>query len=245
MEVIEVADGSRSRSFRRMTAEEVRLGKKTLHQMIEQCQRTLELLKDADRGLEAGVRDGDDQKEEEVRSSASDFETEELCDLVKSKVESPDFLEKLGGTHASILKNSSDDNASWDMVSMTDLWEDKYLNSENELDQDGFVLVRQEDVVEGIACFMAAYLLSLKETKVCDLPMLMICLPNKLQEALSKTFSVKKKKSRLRKAWDGSQVIYNVASWGATAVGIYQNPAIVRAATVAFWNSCSVISKLL
>ncbi|KAJ0984716.1 hypothetical protein J5N97_003072 [Dioscorea zingiberensis] len=236
MEVIEVADGSRSRSFRRMTAEEVRLGKKTLHQMIEQCQRTLELLKDADRGLEAGVRDGDDQ-EEEVRSSASDFETEELCDLVKSKVESPDFLEKLGGTHASILKNSSDDNASWDMVSMTDLWEDKYLNSENELDQDGFVLVRQEDVVEGIACFMAAYLLSLKETK--DLS------PNKLQEALSKTFSVKKKKSRLRKAWDGSQVIYNVASWGATAVGIYQNPAIVRAATVAFWNSCSVISKLL
>lgn len=37
--------------------------------------------------------------------------------------------------------------------------------------------------------------------------------------ALSKTFSVKKKKGKLRKAWDGSKVIYNVASWGATAIG--------------------------
>ena len=37
--------------------------------------------------------------------------------------------------------------------------------------------------------------------------------------ALSKTFSMKKQKGKLRKAWDGSKVIYNVASWGATAIG--------------------------
>ncbi|KAG4968088.1 hypothetical protein JHK87_033739 [Glycine soja] len=43
--------------------------------------------------------------------------------------------------------------------------------------------------------------------------------PVQLQSALSKTFSVKKKKGKLRKAWDGSKVIYNVASWGATAIG--------------------------
>ncbi|KAG4385669.1 hypothetical protein GLYMA_12G143501v4 [Glycine max] len=44
--------------------------------------------------------------------------------------------------------------------------------------------------------------------------------PVQLQSALSKTFSVKKKKGKLRKAWDGSKVIYNVASWGATAIGL-------------------------
>lgn len=49
------------------------------------------------------------------------------------------------------------------MVSENDLWEG------SELDQEDFVLVRQEDIVEGIACFMAAYLLSLKQTKVCYL----------------------------------------------------------------------------
>ena len=37
--------------------------------------------------------------------------------------------------------------------------------------------------------------------------------------ALSTMFSVKKRKGRLRKAWEGSKVIYNVASWSATAIG--------------------------
>ena len=32
--------------------------------------------------------------------------------------------------------------------------------------------------------------------------------------ALRKTFSAEKKKSKIRKAWDGTKVIYNVASWG-------------------------------
>lgn len=61
----------------------------------------------------------------------------------------------------------TDENASWDMVSMTDLWEDKHIGGDDESDPDGFVLVKQEDIVEGIACFMAKCLLSLKQTKVC------------------------------------------------------------------------------
>jgi hypothetical protein len=32
--------------------------------------------------------------------------------------------------------------------------------------------------------------------------------------AFRKTFSAKKKKSKIRKAWDETKVIYNVASWG-------------------------------
>jgi hypothetical protein len=103
--------------------------------------------------------------------------------------------------------------------------------------EDGYVLIKQEDIVDGIASFMAAYLLSLKQTK--DLT------PNQLQQALSKTFSAKKRKSKLQKAWDGTKVIYNIASWSATAIGIYQNPAILKAATAAFWTSCRVASKFL
>ncbi|XP_065634125.1 uncharacterized protein LOC136069479 isoform X1 [Quercus suber] len=157
----------------------------------------------------------------------------QLCDLLKSKVQCADFLEKLESAQATVPQNMTEEGNSWDMVGEKDLWECE----SDELEQEDYVLVRQEDIVEGIACFMAAYLLSLKQTK--DLT------PNQLQDALSKTFSVKKKKGKLRKAWDGSKVIYNVASWGATALGIYQNPVILRAATKAFWTSCHVISKLL
>ncbi|KAK1396029.1 Ectopic P granules protein [Heracleum sosnowskyi] len=150
----------------------------------------------------------------------------------KSRVESPDFLEKLESAQVSVPQNTPEEGSTWDMINEKDVWEIGYMNSEEE----DYVLVRQEDIVDGIACFMAAYLLSLKQTK--DLT------PNQLQDALSKTFSLKKKKGKLRKAWDGSKVIYNVASWGATAIGIYQNPALLRAASAAFWTSCNVISKL-
>ncbi|KAL5660202.1 hypothetical protein ACJX0J_027327, partial [Zea mays] len=83
--------------------------------------------------------------------------------------------------------------------SPVDLWEDGGSD-------DGYVLVKQDDVVDGMTSFMAACLVSIKKTK--DMP------PDQLQKALRKTFSAEKKKSKIRKAWDETKVIYNVASWG-------------------------------
>ncbi|KAK1396005.1 RING finger protein 214 [Heracleum sosnowskyi] len=218
--------------------DQVRVKRKTLDAVLEQCQRALQFLSDT--GYVDDVDDDDvDDDVSRVESSSSgavpcqDRETDELCSLLKSRVESPDFLEKLESAQVSVPQNTpAEEGSTWDMINEKDVWESGYMNSEEE----DYVLVRQEDIVDGIACFMAAYLLSLKQTK--DLT------PNQLQDALSKTFSLKKKKGKLRKAWDGSKVIYNVASWGATAIGIYQNPALLRAASAAFWTSCNVISKL-
>ncbi|XP_041018678.1 uncharacterized protein LOC121260743 isoform X2 [Juglans microcarpa x Juglans regia] len=233
---------SASGKFRRGDSAEhdrVRVKRKTLQTVLEQCQRALELLNttsgvdDDDIDCVGGANVDEEQRGESSGSLPGDREADELCDLLKSKVECPDFLEKLESAQASVPQNVSEDGSSWDMVNENDLWEGEGIDSE----QEDYVLVRQEDIVEGIAGFMAAYILSLKQTK--DLT------PNQLQDALSKTFSVKKKKGKLRKAWDGSKVIYNVASWGATAIGIYQNPVILRVATKAFWTSCHVISKIL
>nr|XP_017253606.1 PREDICTED: uncharacterized protein LOC108223729 isoform X2 [Daucus carota subsp. sativus] len=193
----------------------VRVRRKTLDAVLEQCQRALQFLSDT------GYVDDDDDDDVcdgagevgcgRAESSSGDApcqdrETDELCSLLKSRVESPDFLEKLESAQVSVPQNTPE-GSTWDMINEKDVWESGYINSEEE----DYVLVRQEDIVDGIACFMAAYLLSLKQTK--DLT------PNQLQDALSKTFSLKKKKGKLRKAWDGSKVIYNVASWGATAIG--------------------------
>ncbi|KAF5181223.1 Ring finger protein [Thalictrum thalictroides] len=246
MEVIAEVSGSKSpanqyhhvHNRNRNHNHQFRVKKKTLQAVLDQCSKALESLQNND-------HDGDDDDKEmdidEESSSSSlesvDSETNELCDLLKSRVESPNFLEKLGSVHVSLQQNTSEEGSSWDMVNENDLWDGGNVDGVLESEEDGYVLVKQEDIVEGIACFMAAYLLSLKETKELT--------PNQLQEALSKTFSLKKKKGKLQKAWDGSKVIYNVASWGATAIGIYQNPAILRVASMAFWNSCHIISKLL
>ncbi|GFY96092.1 hypothetical protein Acr_11g0003980 [Actinidia rufa] len=131
----------------------------------------------------------------------------QLCDLLKSRVECPGFLEKLESAQLSLPQNIAEEGNSWDVISENDLWD----GGSSELDHEDYVLVSQEDIMEGIACFVATYLLSLNQTK--DLT------PNQLQEALSKAFSVNKEKGKLRKAWDGSKVVYNVASWGATTIG--------------------------
>ncbi|WOG98903.1 hypothetical protein DCAR_0418249 [Daucus carota subsp. sativus] len=204
----------------------VRVKRKALNSVLEQCQRAIQLLNDT-----GFVNDDDDdvcnENADEIDRSN---ETDELRSLLKSRVERPDFLEKIESAQVSVPQNTSEEGSTWDMISEKDAWESGSLDLEED-----YVLVRQEDIVDGIACFMAAYLLSLKETK--DLT------PNQLQNALSKTFSLKKKRGKLQKAWDGSKLIYNVASWGATAIGIYQNPAIITAASAAFWTSCRVISK--
>ncbi|EYU30649.1 hypothetical protein ABFS82_11G059000 [Erythranthe guttata] len=218
----------------------VRVKRKTLEAVLQQCQQALEQ-------LASGCNDDEDDDDENVDGqldvpedsagpssvpASCDTDTSEFYDLLKSRVEGPDFLKKLEDAQASLPENIAEEGSSWDMISENDLWEGGNV----EADPDDYVLVGEEDIMDGIASFMAAYLLSLKQTK--DLT------PNQLQAALSKTFSMKKKKGKLQKAWDGSKVIYNVASWGATAIGIYQNPALFRAASTAFWTSCHVISKL-
>ncbi|KAK9023848.1 hypothetical protein V6N11_004044 [Hibiscus sabdariffa] len=216
---------------------QIRVKRKSLQAVLEECKRALESLSNCKDGT-GDDDDADDEDEDDAGKDAMnpqvevrgvgilrDEEADELCDLLKSRVQCSDFLEKLECAQASVPENIAD-GSSWDMVNANDLWQDEIAD----LDQEDYVLVSQEDIVEGIACFMAAYLLSLKQTK--DLS------PIQLQQALSKTFSLKKKKGKLQKAWDGSKVIYNLASWGATAIGIYQNPLLMRAASKAFWTSC-------
>ncbi|KAJ1281322.1 hypothetical protein BS78_04G297400 [Paspalum vaginatum] len=233
---------------RQSLPEELRLRRRTLETVMEQCQRALEMIREADLGEgaegsspnevdEEGDGGGDEAAPPPLPPSDADYETDELCDLLKSRVQSPEFLEKLDTLQKSVYQHGAgDETLSWDIISAADIWDDKSMNVSDD-SEDGYVLVKQEDIVDGIACFMAAYLLSLKQTK--DLT------PNQLQQALSKTFSTKKRKNKLQKAWDGTKVVYNIASWSATAIGIYQNPAIVQAATAAFWTSCRVISKFL
>ncbi|XP_019087151.1 PREDICTED: uncharacterized protein LOC104725471 isoform X2 [Camelina sativa] len=215
---------------KRIDKDNIRVKRKTLQALLDDCQRALELLNLAELSSE------DDDEEDKITGekessrgevSSSDPEADELYDLIKSRVECHDFIDKIESAQV------ADCSSSWDVVSEDDLWDDESMAQSEE----DYVLVREEDIAEGIACFMATYLSSLKQKK--DLT------PEQLQKALSRMFSVKKRKGKLRKAWDGSKVAYNVASWSATVIGIYQNPVILRVASKAFWASCHVISKLV
>ncbi|AED95847.1 unnamed protein product [Arabidopsis thaliana] len=233
-------DNNSERKGKRIDKDNIRVKRKTLQALLNDCQRALELLNLAEVSSEddeddksTGEGSGSQESRGEVSSSdREDPEADELYDLIKSRVECDDFLEKIESAQVSAPQHLAD-SSSWDVVSEDDLWDDETMAQREE----DYVLVREEDIAEGIACFMATYLQSLKQTK--DLT------PEQLQKALSRMFSVKNRKGKLRKAWDGSKVAYNVASWSATVIGIYQNPVILRVASKAFWASCHVISKLV
>ncbi|KAL0345120.1 UNVERIFIED_CONTAM: hypothetical protein Sradi_4343300 [Sesamum radiatum] len=195
----------------------VRIKRKTLEAMLQQCQVALQQLAS---GCDVDDDDDDDDDDVDGESDAPqdsgdtssapascETDTTEFYDLLKSRVECADFLKKLENARATLPESIAEEGSSWDMVSENDLWEGGNVD----LDPEDYVLVGQEDIMDGIASFMAAYLLSLKQTKELT--------PNQLQ-------AVKKKKGKLRKAWDGSKVIYNVASWGATAIGSQKHVAI-------------------
>ncbi|CAF2149654.1 hypothetical protein HID58_001436 [Brassica napus] len=215
----------------------IRVKRKTLQNLLDDCQRALELLNLADTSpggdkTETGGSGEDNSNlvgssEREEEEFPGDPEADKFYDLIKSRVECHGFREKIELAQVSLAE---EEGSSWDVVS-----EDDILGVVQT--EDDYVVVREEDIADGIACFMATYLSSLKQTK--DIS------PDQLQKALSTMFSVKKRKGKLRKAWEGSKVIYNVASWSATAIGIYQNPVILSIASKAFWVSCKAISKLV
>ncbi|KAL6583518.1 hypothetical protein OROMI_005596 [Orobanche minor] len=210
--------------------DKVRVKRKTLESVLQQCQWALQQLAskcDDDDDNDDNIDGEQEVPQDSVETSApTNYDTDktEFYGLLQSGVECADFLKKLENAKASAaslpgniavgtitivfnMGKDAEEQSSWDIVDENDLWDDGNV----ELDSEDYVLVGQEDIMDGIASFMAAYLLSLKQTR--DLS------PNQLQAALSKTFSLKKKKGKLRKAWDGSKVIYNIASWGATAIG--------------------------
>ncbi|CAM0951753.1 unnamed protein product [Alopecurus aequalis] len=219
----------------------VRLRRQRLESLLQELRRTLDGLGDADLGASLSdvatdteaseYGDGDDDGDSAASlASDSDHATDQMFDLLKSRFESPEFLQEFDDIQKSVCQNGAVEmDMSWDMIKAVDVWEDD--------DDNGYVLVKPEDAAEGIAFFVATYLLSLKKTKELS--------PDRLQKALKKTFSAEKRKGKLRKAWDGTKIMYNVASWGATAVGIYNNQAILKVAGTAVRMSWRVVSKLL
>lgn len=205
--------------------------RQALEAAIEQCQKALKLLK----------RNGSQGDSDGQFSLCHDSEIDELDHLLKIKVMSPVFVNKLRSIFLSnileIAERPVDEFSSWDLVTEADLLRGKLNQSCSCINQESYVVVNQEDIVEGIACYMARYLLTLNNMKEMT--------PEQLQEALKKTFSVTKNKGKLRKIWDGSKTIYNMASWGATAVGIYCNPTTTRAASKALSTSRGMIAKLI
>lgn len=167
------------------------------------------------------------------------MDDDQLFSRLEAKIASPDFLETLGSIHVAPAKASQetqDDQNSWDFISEKDWSSSDLEDARNSLKLESYVVVNQEDIVDGMACFMAKYVSSLPQSK--DLS------PRQLQSALKKVLGAPRK-GRLRRLWSGSKFLYTAASWGATAVSLYNNPIVAQAASKAFWTSLQLVTKFV
>ncbi|KAF8677795.1 hypothetical protein HU200_046464 [Digitaria exilis] len=135
---------------RRWSPEVRRVRKRALEEVLEQVQRAVEMLRDADADLGVSLSESED-----AAAAAPEGEDREggMCDLLKSKVESLDFLKKLNGVQKSVYQDGAattvfkkgsplvfgtvEPDSSWDIIKAVDLWEDGDPD-------DGYVLVKQE-----------------------------------------------------------------------------------------------------
>ena len=90
----------------------------------------------------------------------------------------------------------------------------------------------EQDVVDAVASFIAAYMLEQPESRGMS--------PEKLQAALALTFK-ELRKGRMQSLWAWGRTLYRYGAVGYGAYGLYSNPWVARASLQALWACAKVI----
>ncbi|KAL2643705.1 hypothetical protein R1flu_011292 [Riccia fluitans] len=212
--VAEVADAAWAALERRHEQAEGAIAKE---KELVQVEEALEQQREENRQLRARLEQY--QKAlESIQAQSGQGNSSELYARLIKKVESPEFLSKLTDGNESpkspehMRVNIADDPSSWLMVTDKDLTEKELKVERDELGQDGYVIITQDDIVDGIASFMARFISSIPQSKAMT--------PQELQKAIIQAFTDLERKGKLRKLWSCGKFMYSAASWGATAVGM-------------------------
>lgn len=90
------------------------------------------------------------------------------------------------------------------------------------IDNENYVVISQEQVVDGIANFMARCVLLNPKAKNLS--------PEEMQKKLTKAFSGMSKFEKVLEIWHAGQLFYLMATWGLALAGLYQSRAVLRVA---------------
>jgi hypothetical protein len=91
-----------------------------------------------------------------------------------------------------------------------------------------YVMVEREDVVEGMAEFVAECLMRMPEAAQLN--------STQLQTQLSDTFADLRDKGTIMSLWSWGSYCWSIYGWGTTAFTVYRNPVYARMALKAMWT---------
>ncbi|KAI3464502.1 hypothetical protein Pfo_021165 [Paulownia fortunei] len=105
------------------------------------------------------------------------------------------------------------------------------------IDNENYVIVSEEHVVDGVANFMARCILANPKTQNLT--------PLELQKALMKALGGMNKVEKMLNIWLAGKMFCTLAAWGLALASLYQGRAILRLATLGVHHSSKLALKAL
>ncbi|KAJ7553401.1 hypothetical protein O6H91_06G096600 [Diphasiastrum complanatum] len=178
----------------------------------------------------------------------------DFSERLKQKLQSPEYIERLQHVQqkgenvihddslvkaedGSLVDTGIEDPSWWVWVAEDDLSVSQPKFEPGGLDAEGYVVVTEEDIIDGIANFLAQYIASMPEAKK------MSC--TELHEAVTKAFMSIDRIGKLKKLWAMGKILYTLASLGTSAIWIYRHPIILRGAFMAVKTSAKLVVKAI
>ncbi|KAK7385203.1 hypothetical protein VNO78_30916 [Psophocarpus tetragonolobus] len=134
------------------------------------------------------------------------------------------------------LVNIDSQDPSW-WVWVTDEMDPSDVEEWSGIDDENYLVIGEEHVVDGVANFMARCALS--NPKTLNLS------PEELQKALSKALCGTSKLEKTLYIWEAGKLFYTLSTWGLALAGLYQSRAILRVAAKGVHSGSKLALKAL
>ncbi|TXG52972.1 hypothetical protein EZV62_022141 [Acer yangbiense] len=137
---------------------------------------------------------------------------------------------------AGILINVDQEEPSW-WVWVTEEMVPNNAEEWSGIDNENYVVVSEEHVVDGVAYFMAKCVMS--NPKAVNLA------PEELQKVLAKALGSVSKLEKMLDIWSAGKMFYTLSTWGLALAGLYKSRAVLRfAASGVHMTSKAVLRAL-
>ncbi|XP_009800236.1 uncharacterized protein LOC107827987 [Nicotiana tabacum] len=137
---------------------------------------------------------------------------------------------------AELLVNMSLEEPSW-WVWVTEEMVPSNFEERSGIDNENYVIVSEEYVVDAVANFMARCIVSNSKAQKMS--------PEELQKTLTKALEGTGKVEKMFNIWHAAQTFYVLSTWGLALVGLYKSRSVVRLAAKGVHKTSKMVLRAL
>ncbi|RZC73557.1 hypothetical protein C5167_049040 [Papaver somniferum] len=172
----------------------------------------------------------------------------DLYKRLEAAVESTKFLNQLESLHQASNNFPFEETTEADLVTVEILvngersrwvWvtDEKLVEERSGIDNETYVIVSEDDVVEGVANFMAKCIISNPKTQKLT--------PQELQKTVAKALEGVNRMEQLMNIWHAGTMFYGLAMWGLALSGLYRHRGVLKVAAKGIGASGKLVMKAL